>query len=86
MLECVTEFRNPCFSQAWRERVRHFQRNSDKTVAIRIIVWNHTLILVWLGTASGGVRDHVSEATHGPMPHVIASGRPSPPVRRKGAV
>jgi len=33
--------------------------------AIRIIVWNHTLILVWIGRRSRGFRHHVSETTHG---------------------
>jgi hypothetical protein len=55
-------------------------------VAIRTIVWNNTLILVWLGYRLRSNRDHVSETTHGPMPHVGVSGRPSPPVRRQGAL
>ena len=35
---------------------------------------------------SGGFNDRVSETTHGLMPHVRVSGRPSPPVRRQGAL
>jgi hypothetical protein len=41
----------------------------------------------WFGFGPlGGFRDHVSETTHGLVPHVSVSRQPSPPVRLEGAL